>query len=93
MSVSYQKNRDYTKQLHQTYELNCDLYNCFNKAKANPAFGYMKHMKQNWDIIHLEFSHLSGKNLSDRASRVIKNKNCYGNGVSKRQLHKFEFPQ
>ena len=31
-------------------------------------------MKQTWDIIHPEFSHLSDKNLRDQASRIIKNK-------------------
>ena len=34
----------------------------------------MKRMKQNWDIVHPEFSHLSDKNLCDEASRIIKNK-------------------
>ena len=61
-SVSYRRNRDYTEQFDWTYDLNCDLYNCFTKAKENPAIGYMKRMKQNWDIIHHEFSHLSHKN-------------------------------
>ena len=64
-----------TKQLDWTYNLNRDLYNCYTKAKENLAIGYMKHIKQNWDIIHPEFSHLSGKNLRDQASRIyIKNK-------------------
>ena len=31
-------------------------------------------MKQNWDIIHPEFSHLSDENLRDQAIRTIKNK-------------------
>ena len=31
-------------------------------------------MKQNWDIIHSEFSHLTDKNLRDQASRIVKNK-------------------
>ena len=73
-SVSYRRNRDYTKQFDWTYDLNCDLYNCYKKAKENPAIGYMKRIKQNWDIIHPEFSHLSDKNLRDQASRIIKNK-------------------
>ena len=49
-------------------------YNCYTKAKENPAIGYMKRMKQNWYITHPEFSHLSDKNLRDQASRIIKNK-------------------
>ena len=31
-------------------------------------------MKQNWDIIHSEFSHLSDEYLRDQAIRTIKNK-------------------
>ena len=31
-------------------------------------------MKQNWDTIQPEFSHLTDKNLCDQASRIIKNK-------------------
>ena len=67
MSVSYRRNRDYTKQFDWTYDLNCDLYNCYTKAKENLAIGYIKRMKQNWDTIHAEFSR-------DQASRIIKNK-------------------
>ena len=73
-SVSYRRNRDYTKQIDWTYDLNCDLYNCYTKPKENPAIGYMKRMMQNWDIIHLEFSHLSDKNLRDQASSIITTK-------------------
>ena len=54
--------------------MNCDLYNCYTKTKENPAIGYMKRMKQNWDIINTEFSHLSDTNLCDQAGRIIKNK-------------------
>lgn len=61
-SVSYQRNRDYTKQFSWTCEMDYDLFNCHNKAKAKPAIGYMKCMKQNWNIIQPEFSHLSDKN-------------------------------
>ena len=54
--------------------MNCDLYNCYTKAKENSAIEYMKPMKQNWYIIHPEFSHLSDKNLHDQARRIIMNK-------------------
>ena len=74
MSVSYRRNRDYTKQFDWTYNLNCDLYNCYTKTKENLAIGYMKRMKHNWDTIHPESSHLTDKNLRDQASRIIKNK-------------------
>ena len=73
-SVIYRRNRDYTKQFDWTYDLNCDLYNCYTKAKENLAIGYMKRMKQNWDTIDPEFSHLTEKNLRDQASRILKNK-------------------
>ena len=56
-SVTYRKNRDYTKQFDWIYDLHCDLYNCYAKAKENPVIVYLKHMKQNWCIIHPEFSH------------------------------------
>ena len=72
--VTYRKNRDYTKQFDWTYDLHCDLYSCYTKAKENPVIVYRKYMKQTWDIIHPEFSHLSDKNLRDQASRIIKNK-------------------
>ena len=85
-SVSYQRNCDYTKQFDWTYDLNCDLYNCYTEAKENPAIGYMKCMKQNWDIIHPEFSHLLGKNLHDQASRIIKNKIVMETKFSKDKL-------
>ena len=41
------------KQFDWTYDLNCDLYNCYTKAKENLAIGYMKRMKQNWDTIYV----------------------------------------
>ena len=72
--VTYRKNRDYTKQFDWTYDLHCDLYSCYTKAKENPVIVYRKYMKQTWDIIHPEFSHLSDKNLRDQASGTIKNK-------------------
>ena len=62
------------EQIDWTYDLNCDLYNCYTKAKENPAIGYMKRMIQNCDIIHPEFSHLSDTNLRDQASSIIKTK-------------------
>ena len=72
--VTYRKNRDYTKQFDWTYDLHCDLYSCYTKAKENPVIVYRKYMKQTCDIIHPEFSHLSDKNLRDQTSRIIKNK-------------------
>ena len=64
--------------LHQTVWLGLGFELWFikllTKTKENPAIGYMKRIKQNWDIIHPEFSHLSDKNLRDQTSRIIKNK-------------------
>ena len=42
-------------------------------------------MKQNWDIIHLNFL-LSDKNLHDQASRIIKNKIVMETKFSKDKL-------
>ena len=33
--VNYRTSRDYAKWFDWTYELNCDLYHCHNKSKAN----------------------------------------------------------
>ena len=44
-SASYERNHNYTKQFDWTYDLNCNLYNCYTKAKENHAIRYMKCMK------------------------------------------------
>ena len=46
-SVSYRRNRDYSKQLNWTYELNEDLYKCYTEAREVPKKGYMARMKKN----------------------------------------------
>ena len=33
MTVSYKRNRDYSKQFNWTYELKENLYGCYKKAK------------------------------------------------------------
>ena len=63
-SVSYRRNRDYSKQFRWTYELNKDLFNCYTKAKEDPKKGYMKRMKTLWDDLHPEFGHF-------KTSRII----------------------
>ena len=71
---SFKRNRVYSKHFNWSYELKRDVYNCYLRAKENPAPGYMKRLKPYWDEIYPEFSFLSGKNLRDVASRIDKNK-------------------
>ena len=71
---SYKRNRDYSKHFNWSYELKRDVYNCYLRARENPAPGYMKRLKLHWDKIYPEFSFLSNKNLRDQASRIDKNK-------------------
>ena len=51
-SVSYRRNRDYSKQFKWTYELNRDLYNYYTTARENPKKCYMKRMKVLWDDLY-----------------------------------------
>ena len=51
-SISYRRNRDYTKSFKWTYELDKDLYQCYIKAKSDPRIGYMNRLKQYWDEKH-----------------------------------------
>ena len=66
-SVSYRRDRDYSKQFKWTYELNKDLYNCYTKARENPKKGYMKRMKVLWDGLHPEISYFNGKYLRQQS--------------------------
>ena len=65
-------NRDYTKSITWTYELNKDVYSIYIKAKANGQ-GYVKRMKEMWDIVHPDLN-ITAKNLRERAIRVIEKK-------------------
>ena len=71
-SVSYHRNRDYSKSFAWTYELNKDLYKCYVKAKEDPKIGYMNRLKQYWEEIHPELNYFSSKNLRDHVSSIIK---------------------
>ena len=66
-SVSYRRDRDYSKQFKWTYELNKDLYNCYTKARENPKKGYMKRMKVLWYDLHPELSYFNGKYLRQQS--------------------------
>ena len=68
-SVSYRRDRDYSKQFKWTLnkELNKDLYNCYTKARENPKKGYMKRMKVLWDDLHPELSYFNGKYLRQQS--------------------------
>ena len=67
-NVSYRRRRDYTASFTWTYELNQDVYQCYTKARENPAIGYMKRMKAYWDEMHPELNHLSEKHLRQQAT-------------------------
>ena len=71
-SVSYCRNRDYSKSFAWTYELNKDLYKSYLKAKEDPKIGYMNWLKQYWAEIHPELNYFSSKNLRDHVSSIIK---------------------
>ena len=44
-SVSYRRNRDYTKSFKWTYELEKDLHQCYIKAKSDPRTGLHESVK------------------------------------------------
>ena len=62
-SVSYRRNRDYSKSFAWTYELNKDLYKCYVKATEGPKIGYMNRLKEYWLEIHLELNYFFIKKL------------------------------
>ena len=74
MAVSYRRNRNYSIQFKWTYELNEDLFKCYQEAKKDPCIRYMNRMKALWDQIHPELASFTAKKLRDQASRVEKNK-------------------
>ena len=39
---SYKCNKHYSKHFNLSYELKRDAYNCYLRARENPALGYMK---------------------------------------------------
>ena len=55
-SVSYRRNRDYSKQFNWTFELNQDLYECYTEARKVPEKGYMARMKKY--PIHSSYCHV-----------------------------------
>ena len=69
-SVSYRRDRDYSKQFKWTYELNKDLYNCYTKARENPKKGDMERKKMLWDNLHPELSYFNGKYLRQQSTYI-----------------------
>ena len=72
--VSYHRNRDYSTYLKCTYELNCDVYNCYILAREDPSIGYMKRLKKYWDEINPEFNFFTEKQLRKQSTFVEKEK-------------------
>ena len=69
-SISYRRNRNYKKQLNWTYELNKDLFDCYNEAREDPSKGYMKSLKILWDTPHSELNHFNEKYLRQQATYI-----------------------
>ena len=87
--VSNNRNRDYSKQFEWSYELNEDLWRCYNKARKDPRIGYTKCLKSYWDDIHPELSNFTSKNLRDQASRVEKRKTDRKAAENSRMLQQY----
>ena len=67
-------NRDYTKHMTWSYDLNRDIYNIHKEAIEPNQKGYMKRMKELWDKTHSKYNHLTEKHLRKQALRVINKK-------------------
>ena len=77
-------NRDYTKHITLSYELNKDIYNIYKEAEPGRT-GYMKRMKDVWDQIHPEHKHLTNKHLREQALQVIQKKLTKETGLQPEQ--------
>ena len=75
-SASYRRNRDYSTYFKWNYELNCDVYNCYIRAREDPSIGYMKGLKKYWDEIHPEFNFFTEKQLRQQPTFVEKKNSC-----------------
>ena len=53
---SYKRNRDCSKHFDWSYKLKRNVYNCYLRARENPAPGYTKKLKSYWDEIYRKFS-------------------------------------
>ena len=69
-SVSYRRNRNYTKHFEWTYELNRDVYRCYTQARSDPRTGYMKRLKKYWDELHPDLNCFNEKQLRQQATFV-----------------------
>ena len=73
--LSYHRNRDYSIHFKWTYELNCDINNCYIQAREDQSIGYMKRLKKYWDEIHPEFNYFTEKQLRQQSAFVEKKRN------------------
>ena len=69
-SVSYRKNRNYTKHFEWTYKLNRDVHRCCTQARSDPKIGYMKRLKKHWGEFHPDLSYFDEKQLRQQATFV-----------------------
>ena len=69
-ATSYCRKHDYSQHFEWSYQLNCDIYKCYSKARENPNIGYMNHLKAEWDKLHPELAHFTQKQLRQQATFV-----------------------
>ena len=58
-------NRDYSKHINWTYNLNKDLYECYIQSE-HERIGYMKRLKALRDNKRPELAHLSERHLENK---------------------------
>ena len=69
-TTRYRRKRDYSQHVEWSYELNCDVCKCYNKARENSKIGYIKRVKEEWDKLHPELAHFTQKQLRQQATFV-----------------------
>ena len=70
---SYRRNRDYSKKVNWTYELNNALYTCYKGCEPDKP-NYSERLKKIWDQVKPMYSYMTKKHLAEQVRR-IKNKN------------------
>ena len=74
-------NRDYTRHMTWSYNLNRDIYNIYKEAIEPNQKGYMKRRKELWDKTRFKYNHLMEKHLREQALRVINKKLIKETGI------------
>ena len=83
-ATSYRRpTRNYKMHTIWTYELKTDLHEAYIQSEPEKK-GFIARMKTIWDRKQQEYSHILGRNLKDRVTRLIRN-NEISTNVKKRQ--------